>query len=194
MWKYIVPCIPMADIPATLKMVASGAVIAGCYGVLHDQITFSIGPEYFYNLKFHQFAYANPGLGDRVFAGCIGFLATWWVGAIVGWVLARRFIPNRSRTEAFRLIRTGFAVVFISGFTAGLAGFLYGTYRGPDADYSHWQNAFRVFGITDHWAFVRVAYIHNASYSGGLIGLLIAMFTISRRHSGSDILAEEPRH
>ena len=32
-----------------------GALIAGLYGVVHDQITYSMSPEYFTRLKFFQF-------------------------------------------------------------------------------------------------------------------------------------------
>jgi hypothetical protein len=35
-------------------------------------------------------------------------------------------------------------------------------------------------GIRDSRAFVRVAYIHNAGYLGGLIGLIMAIFTVKR--------------
>lgn len=94
MLKHIIPQIPLADLTALLGITFLGALIAGGYGVLHDQITYTIGPEYFHNFKFHQFAYADFGFGDRVFATTIGFLATWWVGLFVGWILARRCLPN----------------------------------------------------------------------------------------------------
>ena len=54
----------------------TGALIAGAYGILHDQITYTISPEYFTKLKFEQFHYANFGLPRRVFVGEVGFLAT----------------------------------------------------------------------------------------------------------------------
>ena len=88
-----------------------GAIVAGIYGVLHDQLTYSISPEYFTNLKFKQFHYADFGLGDRVFVSCIGFLATWWVGLIIARFLARRFIPDQPRVIAYRKILKAVAVV-----------------------------------------------------------------------------------
>jgi hypothetical protein len=72
-----------------------GGLIAGAYGIVHDQVTYTIAPEYFTKLKFHQFHYADFGLGNRIFAATIGFLATWWVGAIAAWLLARRLNPDR---------------------------------------------------------------------------------------------------
>jgi len=54
-----------------------GAVMASVYGVMHDQFTYSISPEYFTRLKFLQFQYADFGLPARFFVAEIGFLATW---------------------------------------------------------------------------------------------------------------------
>lgn len=150
-----------------------GSLIAGIYGILHDQITFTIGPEYFTNFKFDQFDWANLGLGDRTFVACIGFLATWWFGLIVAWILTRRMLPNQPRGVAFKKIFSGFVVVLATGMLFGIGGFIYGNYRGPDADYSSWSWAFRKYNVTDEWSFVRVAYIHNAGYLGGLAGLIL---------------------
>lgn len=157
-----------------------GAVVAGFYGVLHDQVTYSISREYFTKLKFPQFAYADFGLGDRVFVGTIGFLATAWVGFLAAWFMARRYVPDQPRAAAYRQIRHGFACVFIAALLCGVSGFAYGLWRGPAADYSSWDFAMARYAIVDERAFVRVAYIHNAGYLGGLLGLLVALITIRR--------------
>ena len=80
MLKYLIPRIALRDLPPMLAAGLVGAVIAGVYGTLHDQFTFTISPEYFTKLKFDQFRWANLGLPERVFVAEIGFLATWWVG------------------------------------------------------------------------------------------------------------------
>ena len=190
MLKYLVPRIPLSDIPALLRFTFLGALIAGCYGVVHDQITYSIGPEYFHNFKFQQFANADLGLGTRVYVATIGFLATWWVGAIVGWILARRLLPNQPRQVARQQIMQGFAVVFATGIAAGIGGFAYGFWRGPDADYSAWQATLQQYHVIDQWKFMRVGYIHNASYLGGLIGLILTFFIL--RPARSDPPAKTP--
>ena len=156
-----------------LALALLGALIAGVYGIIHDQITFSIGPEYFINFKFEQFQWANLGLGNTVFVSCIGFLATWWVGLICGWALARRMLPKQNRRVAVRKVLTGFGIIFATGITFGIGGYLYGNLRGPDGDYTAWNNVFDRLGVMDHWAFMRVAYIHNAGYLGGLVGLVL---------------------
>lgn len=175
MLRYLVPLIRLVDLPPMLLAAALGALLAGAYGVIHDQITFSISPEYFRKLKYAQFHYADFGFSERVFVAEIGWLATWWVGLITAWLLARRLIPNQPRARAWRQIRAGFAIVFACALAAGLLGSAYGLLLGPKADYSFWSRQFLLLKIDDRWAFVRVAYIHNAGYLGGLIGLIVAL-------------------
>lgn len=141
-------------------------------------MTFSIGPEHFTKFKFRQFAHADLGWGERVFVGCIGFLATWWVGLIVGWVLARRFVPGRPRGEAWRLIARGFAMVLATGLLFGVAGYLYGVYREAGGDFSGWDSTLEYRGVANPWPFLPVGFIHNAGYLGGLVGLVLTYFII----------------
>lgn len=109
-----------------------------------------------------------------------------WVGLIITWILARRCLPNQTRRVARKQILTGFAIVFCATFLAGAAGFLYGTLRGPKADYSDWQSILRSRGVTDVFAFMRVGYVHNASYAGGAIGSMLTFVLIqpSRAKAG----------
>lgn len=178
MLKYLIPYFPLRDLPVILGFAVVGSLLAGTYGIVHDQITYSIGPEYFTHFKFDQFSWANLQLGDRFFVACIGFLATWWVGLIVAWILTRRMLPNQSRPVAYRKILTGFGIVFVVGFLFGLSGYAYGVIKGPEGDYSAWQGNFEQLGISDKWSFMKVAYIHNAGYLGGLVGLIMTYFFI----------------
>lgn len=175
MLKYLIPRIALADVPPMICVAVIGGIVAGLYGILHDQITYTISPEYFTKLKFAQFRFANFGLADRVFVSTIGFLATWWVGLIAGWFLARRLIPGQPRHHAYRQIRNGIICIFAFALSFGVIGYAYGLWRGPDADYSSWTWASQELEISDTWSFVRVAYIHNAGYLGGLVGLVVAL-------------------
>jgi len=94
MFKYLVPRIALGDLPSICGVALIGAVIAGVYGVIHDQITYAISPEYFTHIKFKQFHFADVGLGDRAFVATIGFLAASSVGLIIAWFLARLLIPQ----------------------------------------------------------------------------------------------------
>jgi len=152
-----------------------GTLVAGVYGMLHDQITFSISPEYFTKFKFEQFRWADLGLHERVFVAEIGVLATWWVGFFCGWFLARRHIPEQSRVAAWRKIMLGCGIIVLCALLSAGAGFGYGLWQGPDADYSSWRTMLDYLHVEDRWSFIRVAYIHNASYLGRLIGLILVL-------------------
>lgn len=180
MKKYLVPQISQEDRNATVGIAVLGGLVGGLYGILHDQITYSISPEYFTKLKFNQFSFVDLGLGDRVFVSTIGFIATALVGFIAGWFLARRTLPTQPRVVACRQTAIGFGIVLGCGAIFGVLGFAYGLWRGPDAEYWAWVWAFERYHITNRWAFVRVAYIHNAGYLGGATGLIIALTTVCK--------------
>lgn len=174
------PRIRLQHLPAILGHAALGAVIAAIFGILHDQITFSISAEYFTRFKFLQFHYANLGLPQRIFVAEIGVLATWWVGLIAGWFIARKTVPNfRPQVALLRSLKS-FAVMFLIALLGSIAGYAFGVIRGPNADYSNWIRFASQYTVQDLPAFVRVAYIHNASYLGGLVGLLAALVILRR--------------
>ncbi|MEZ6093143.1 MAG: hypothetical protein R3C03_02735 [Pirellulaceae bacterium] len=154
--------------------------MGGIYGVAHDQITYSISPEYFTKLKFKQFAYADFGLGNRFFAGTIGFIATWWVGFAAAWFLARKHIPKIPRGVAIRQIFKSVLVVVLFAVIFAFGGFAYISRLGTQSDISWWSWAFRKYQIDDHWNFVRVAYIHNSGYVGAFVGLIFSLVVIRR--------------
>ena len=170
-----------------LSYAVVGALIAGVYGVFHDQITYSISPEYFTRLKFLQFHYADFGFPARVFVAEIGFLATWWVGLIAGWFLAWVAVPTFPAEKARFGVFRGFGIIFAGALVAALVGFLLGLRLGPDSDLSNWQRFATSRGVVDLPNFVRVAYIHNASYLGGLVGLIVALLRLRcRGHASCD--------
>ncbi len=167
------PTIPWRLWPRMLGMAVIGALIAGAYGVVHDQITYSISPEYFTQMKFDQFSYANFGFPTRVFVGEIGFLASWWVGFFSAWFLARIAVPVWPYPIAFRKSFTGFSVILVTALISAVIGYLYGLNVTGDDEW--WRMYCHSLKVTDVVAFIRVAYIHNASYLGGLIGLIVAL-------------------
>ena len=168
-----------------------GALIAGAYGILHDQISYTISPEYFTKLKFEQFHYANFGFPRRVFVGEVGFLATWWVGFFAAWFLARLSVPTWSIKKAFQYTLTGFGIVFGSAMAAGIIGGVVGYYRRSNSDFTGWQENTVMNGVRDLPAFVNVAYIHNAGYLGALVGLIAALGYLKWKKSQTLLRGEQ---
>ncbi len=94
MRNFLYPAVGWQDTRKALLLALAGMGIAGIFGILHDQITYTISPEYFTRMKFDQFSYADFGYPPRIFVAEIGFLATWWVGLIAAWFLARVALPK----------------------------------------------------------------------------------------------------
>jgi hypothetical protein len=187
MLKYLLPRIALADLPIMFGVSIVGALIAGGYGILHDQITYTISGEYFTKFKFAQFQYADIGWGERIFVAKIGFLATWWVGFVAAWFLSRRLIPHSPRRKALRQIGSGIVYITLFVFIFGIMGYAYGLWCGPDADYSSWEDILKRMGVKDIWSFMRVAYIHNAGYLGGLVGIVVALLCLKPDRDASKI-------
>ncbi len=162
-------------------MACLGATIAGIYGIIHDQVTFSISPEYFTRLKFDQFRWADVGLPVRVFVSEIGFFATWWVGLIAGWVFARITIRDAGPRERIRLALRGFTIVVGFALIAATVAFAYGLWLQPQPATSGLAARAFMIGVSDVSAFARVGYIHNAGYLGGSIGIVIAAVLLRRK-------------
>src|ERR1700722_4600793 len=106
------PKIRLSLLPTMLGYAALGSLFAGAYGVLHDEVTYSICPEYFPRLKFSQFHFANFGLPPRIFVAEIGFLAGSAVGFFCGWFLARITVPAFPAAVAFQRSLWGFLIIF----------------------------------------------------------------------------------
>jgi hypothetical protein len=168
----IFPRFPLKDLPLIFSLTVLGAGIAGLYGIIHDEISYSISEEYFTKLKFNQFSYADFGFSVRVHVAEIGFLATWWVGFFSGWFLARYCSLHFSAELTIRYTLQGFAVILGCAFVFGLAGFVVGYYWLEGVHLLSWEGFQDRLGIDDLRDFARVGYIHNSGYLGALFGLL----------------------
>lgn len=158
-----------------------GALIAGLYGIVHDQVTYAISPEYFTRLKFTQFHWADFGLPIHFFVAEIGFLATWWVGFLAGWVLTRVMVSAPQPQQMFTPSLRGFTLTIGSAITAAIIAYVVGTFARPQAGNSDLADLAASLGVRDVAAFVRVTYIHNAGYIGALIGITFAAVATWRR-------------
>ena len=156
-----------------------GSVVAGGYGILHDQFTYTLSPEYFTKFKIHQFHYLSTDSGMRWAVAKIGFLATWWVGLFAGWLFGRLLVPRRGLSGALAPSLQGFVVVFIGALVGGLSGYLVGREmpKGWDSIRIHCAE----LGVDDVSGFVQVACIHSGGYLGALMGLLVSLFWIVKK-------------
>ena len=158
------------------------AIVAGVFGVVHDQISITLSEEYFTKFKFIQFGMPWAINHPRIGAAIVGAIATWWMGVLIFLVLGMfGFAFPTARQMAVNLVKS-FLVVLLVAMVTGLAGLGYG-YHSVTANtvgrYMHWVSV----DVADPVQFVRVGFMHNASYLGGLLGLIAgsAYLLIARR-------------
>lgn len=116
-------------------------ILGGIYGVLHDQITYTISDEYYSKFKFIQFGLENWGMGEnigtetnpeiklenpRIGASIIGILATWWVGMIIGIILGFTGLIHRNGKLMFKTTMKAFLLTTGIALLTGIVGLGYG--------------------------------------------------------------------
>ena len=159
-----------------VALLAAAAVLAAVYGALHDQISFTVAPEYFTLFKFQQFALWGVGdMPPRLGVAVVGILATWWVGLFAGVIIAAAGLFHRTAPAMVRSTLRAYGVLAVIAFAAGLVGFAYGWVIAGGGAAPHFAEWWRPEGLTTPRRFYAVGSMHNASYLGGAVGVLIAV-------------------
>lgn len=161
---------------AAIILLCIGAAII--YGVVHDQITARICIEYFTIGHPPVFQTDDPtflGLGW-------GVIATWWVGLILGVLLAMSSRlgswPKFTAVQLITPLAILLAVIGILALVAGIFGHVAATHRWV------WlvePMASRV-PADRHVAFLTDLWTHLASYIAGFLGgIVLCVYVVMRR-------------
>ena len=148
--------------------------LAGLYGVLHNQISFSVSPEYFTRFKFQQFGLEGVRLPDRVRASIVGFLAAWWMGVPVGFLVGASAAVHPSPRRMLKAVLESALIVVGVALLFGALGLAFGFLRTSHiraVDYNDWYIPNHVHHLR---RFLCAAYMHNASYLGAALAVLAA--------------------
>ncbi|MBC8054728.1 MAG: hypothetical protein H7Y13_16850 [Sphingobacteriaceae bacterium] len=151
-------------------------LIAGVFGIIHDQLTYSISEEYYTKFKFYQFALVGDNgrlyIGNaRIAAIYVGFMATWWVGIIIGLGHGLTGLIQRDHTVMKKVISKAILITLVTTLVVGLIGLAYGKLYLAHTGVS-WPIPENVI---DKSNYIAVGSMHNFSYLGGLIGLIAGM-------------------
>jgi hypothetical protein len=157
-----------------LLFVVLAVVAAGLYGMLHNQISYTVSPEYFTKFKFWQFHLANSTQPERWRAALVGFLAAWWMGIPMGLLVGAAGFIHRGHRRMLRVLLWSLPVTV--GFTLlfGLGGLLYGFLQTTHLEISQYANWYIPENVTDLRRYVCAGYMHNSSYLGGLVAVFVA--------------------
>ena len=142
-------------------------LVAGLYGAIHDQISYTVAPSYYHEFKFDQFA-IDPDFRNRIGASIVGWNASWWMGLIIGLPIyfAGLFVRG-NREFCIQYLRAAILVVLIAlviGLGALATSFV-------SIDESHLPTWMVGWSVSDPVAFARVGTMHNFAYIGGFVGL-----------------------
>ncbi|MCB2130234.1 MAG: hypothetical protein KDE03_14460 [Rhodobacteraceae bacterium] len=161
----------MRQILLFVLMLGAACVAAGLYGAVHNQITFSVGPEYFHRLKFAQFR-IPADLNPRIGAALVGWRASWWMGLVAGLPLAALAAFGGGGRRAGRLF--GEAMVIVIASAAAGAALSFGL-ACLAANPGIAREIVAIRGLDDPVGFLRAGAMHDGSYLGAGLGLLIAL-------------------
>jgi hypothetical protein len=145
-----------------LKIVLLCTLASVIYGVVHDQVTIRVCPEYF--VVAHRPLCTGHSL--TVIGLCWGVAGTWWIGAALGIVLARMARPaTGAKISTGQLASEIGKLLVIMGLASAFAGaagwWLGSTLRAPRALSGE---------IPSPRAFWAASFAHGASYLAGLLG------------------------
>ena len=180
----------------TLILIAFiAALTGGIYGAIHDQLTYTISPEYYTKFKFIQFELVDEGIetpipNPRIWVAVVGVLATWWMGVLIGIILGLVGLSHTNWHTMLRVTLRAFVITTIIAFVIGIIGLIYGRLflaNDPIESFSNW---FIPDNIIDFKSFVMVGSMHNFSYAGGIIGLVVGIvYSLGQRSKPAEITA-----
>jgi hypothetical protein len=160
------------------KIVLLCVVAAIGYGIVHDQVTTRICIEYF--TVFHPPVF--PTRDPTLLALGWGIIATWWMGAFFGVLLAITARASaRPKVAARSLVRPVLLLLGIMAASAILLGFIgYALARSGMIAPPIWvRNELPQYS---HAAFMADWWAHNASYAGATLGgIVLCVMTYRKR-------------
>ena len=156
-----------------LLIIGVAVVIACLYGVGHDQVTYSISPEYYTKFKFIQFNLADSAAAQhmtqpRSAVVMVGVKSTWWMGVGIGLLLGLFALAFRDADAMFQSALQAIGITLVITIITAVIGGLYGQYSLAKTGVDWWLPP----NLVDKADFITVGAIHNASYLGGAIGLV----------------------
>ena len=157
----------MSKVALFPPLLVAACLMAGLYGALHNQVSYTVSPDYFHAYKFQQFGIPEA-LQGRVGASIVGWHASWWMGLFIGVPvsLVGLILPGWKMYLGRCLV--AFVVVAGTALLLGLAALVYASCTISDATLP----ALGYPAGVDRVAFARAGTMHSFSYLGGFLGIL----------------------
>lgn len=151
-------------------LLIAACVVAAAYGAIHNQISYTVSPEFFHLGLFDR-CMIPDGLRNRAGASLVGVFTTWWMGLVTGTpvMLLGLILPGwkayvKHSLFAVVLVVTTAMVVGLIGLSAGFLVVNVSnapTYLGVAPEDAVWM--------------CRASLMHTCGYLGGVVGLFLAV-------------------
>jgi len=152
-------------------LLAFACVVAGLYGIVHNQLSYTVSPAYFHEFKFNQFR-VDPAYHNRLGAGIVGFMASWWMGILIGLPIYIAALFIKGRRQFVYTYACSALLVVVTTLCCGIAALAISVFTiGPDS-LPDWMSG---RDVSSPVAFARAGTMHNFSYLGGGVGLVIGL-------------------
>ncbi len=148
------------------------------YGILQNQISYTISSEVFTKLFFEQFGFVEYGTDTpRLTAGIIGawssFLFSLALGILYFFIILI-FNPN------WKIVKNGLIIHLLIAFIISILGLIHGYFNVISLKFMELKNFHKIKEPTE---FSMAIWMHNFSYFGGIIGFLFVVFYILKNRN-----------
>ena len=148
--------------------------ISGLFGVVHDQLSYTISSEYFTKFKFLQFGLTDSPLPVRACVAIIGFLASWWMGIPIGLLVGSVALIHRSASDSLKRGLQSYGIIVCVTALSSVAGLSLGFIQTTTLSIDDYRGWFIPKDVVELRRFLCVGYMHNAAYLGGVAGIVAA--------------------
>lgn len=165
-----------------LLWTVTACLIAGTYGALHNQISYSISAEFFDRILFPRLRIPDAWC-NRWGASAVGWMSAWWTGLFFGPPMVL-ITQRRCRPENLSgVLIVAFLVAVVSNMVCELGAVSLATMVITRPMTAHWGIP---IGVEDPVAFARAGIMHDASYAGGVLATIagcVFIILMTRRSS-----------
>ena len=149
-------------------------LIAGVYGALHNQVSYTVSPEYFHRFKFIQFR-VHDEWQNRWGAAVVGWRAAWWTGLLFGPPMVIITLRRCHSKSLPRIMGVAFLVAVVVDVICGLGTLAAASILVDDQSF---RDVWIPHGVQHRAAFLRSGIMHDASYAGGLLATMVGCLAI----------------
>jgi hypothetical protein len=174
-----------------LSLVFVAIAVAAAYGAMHDQISYTVSPEYFTRFKFDQFHLMNDDLPERLRASIVGIYASWWLGFPIGLTGGVAGFIHHGHRSMLRVSLEAMLAAVAFTLLFGLTGLVYGWYQTSGMGHNH-LDWYIPSNLASPRRFVCAGYMHNSSYLGGVLSIRFSWAYHIVRRVKSNTLTSTP--